>query len=369
MRTEEQTYELIERYLENDLEASEKSSFEKELDKDSNLRSQLEEHRQAHLLTKLSGLYELEKKVRNYEPDKKRGKWGSLFGLGFGVIIITTGIICWNYFGSEKNESLKNTTEEIEVQSVEANNEIITVNSVDTAEVEEVEIMTQKNVEIRNHEPIKRGEADVDTSEAEEVIVQEKVVEKELAVDTAKADKTDKPEEKVSQSDPCEKVSITADVQSNPTCRDKAEGSIVLTSIKGGKEPYQFKLNEGNYQRYQLFDQLSEANYQITIRDNDGCITTLEPVTIASKVCEKPFNYTISTSLNQLFEPDFASGKDGQFRVYDATRRLIYTREFNGGIAWDGRLVDGSRLNFGEYYFEVVLDSAEEFLGTITLLP
>ncbi len=58
----------------------------------------------------------------------------------------------------------------------------------------------------------------------------------------------------------------------NSGCENKT-GEITATGT-GGKTPYEFNINGGNFQTSNTFTNLSSTNYTVGIKDGNGCVTT-----------------------------------------------------------------------------------------------
>ena len=72
-------------------------------------------------------------------------------------------------------------------------------------------------------------------------------------------------------------LALSATTIVNAGCANN-DGSVTLTAT-GGKGPYQYKLGDGAYKTSNIFSGLSANTYSFSVKDYNGCITTL-PVTI-----------------------------------------------------------------------------------------
>jgi hypothetical protein len=59
----------------------------------------------------------------------------------------------------------------------------------------------------------------------------------------------------------------------DPTCHNRSDGRFVITA-SGGKAPYQYQLNSGAFVTNNTFNALPGATYNLTVKDDAGCILT-----------------------------------------------------------------------------------------------
>jgi hypothetical protein len=79
----------------------------------------------------------------------------------------------------------------------------------------------------------------------------------------------------------------------------KSDGKIYITSVSNGIAPYQYKLEKGNYQNEDHFDNLTSGSYCISVKDNTGRIAS-DDVAVGIKKPVSPVNpaltFTLSTT-------------------------------------------------------------------------
>lgn len=68
--------------------------------------------------------------------------------------------------------------------------------------------------------------------------------------------------------------SIKIDTINSTYCNTSLKGQIEINAI-GGKPPYLYKINNGNFSNKNIFYNISSNNYDITIKDNNGCEVTV----------------------------------------------------------------------------------------------
>jgi gliding motility-associated-like protein len=149
------------------------------------------------------------------------------------------------------------------------------------------------------------------------------------------------------------------------------DGSITVSSVIGGTGPYSFSINNGaTFQLSNLFNPISSGNYNVVVRDANGCLSASTPVTIlipggcGGLNC---FAFTV-TSVEQ--RPSCTVQDDGQitFTVSGGTPNYIVTLTDSVGFSVS---LPGAGPNFAftnlsaADYFYIIQDQA----GNICPLP
>ena len=82
-------------------------------------------------------------------------------------------------------------------------------------------------------------------------------------------------------------------VETNPTC-GQSDGSISIGLISGGTQPYSVSINNSPFSTNTNFTNLSAGNYQIIIKDANGCEFSLPAITLVSP--NSPTDLSVTTS-------------------------------------------------------------------------
>lgn len=95
---------------------------------------------------------------------------------------------------------------------------------------------------------------------------------------------------------------IKADISyEHPDCSGPETGSILLSEISGGVQPFRLFLNENNSQNSLNFSNLSEGSYQVKIVDKNGCETienvNLKALKIANVEVSSEYNIELGDSV------------------------------------------------------------------------
>ncbi|MEY3368752.1 MAG: hypothetical protein RI973_1907, partial [Bacteroidota bacterium] len=129
---------------------------------------------------------------------------------------------------------------------------------------------------------------------------------------------------------------------SNPVCSD-GTGSITVTGITGGFEPYEFSIDGGmNYQTSNIFTNLasSDTAYTVTVKDVNGCTGSSNGVTITAPIA---IGDVITTGTN----PSCFGGTGSVTVTVPTGGTAPYTYSINGGAYQTSNVFNG--LSAGTY--------------------
>jgi hypothetical protein len=115
-------------------------------------------------------------------------------------------------------------------------------------------------------------------------------------------------------------LAVNLGSKSNPTSCTSPDGSITVTG-SGGTAPYQFKLDNGPYQNNATFNALAAGTFQISIRDANGCESSI------SVGLDSPGNLVVSSV--QVVNTT-CGGSSGSITI-TATGTTALTYQLNGG--------------------------------------
>ncbi|MEN2414312.1 T9SS type A sorting domain-containing protein [Flavobacterium mesophilum] len=75
-------------------------------------------------------------------------------------------------------------------------------------------------------------------------------------------------------------LTVSANIETGINCPGNATGLIKATA-NGGAEPYQYSIDGINFKSNRYFQNLSAGNYNITVKDNNGCLATTSTLILA----------------------------------------------------------------------------------------
>ncbi len=129
-------------------------------------------------------------------------------------------------------------------------------------------------------------------------------------------------------------------LQSN-LCNGDQTGKISIVGT-GGVSPYQYSLDGTNYQSGNDFTNLSAGNYTVTVKDNNGCSFTQNPI------LSQPTLVTTASSVLQ--EVSCFAGSDGKGQVIASGGTLPYTFSIDGTNFVSSNVFDGLKANTYQFW-------------------
>ncbi|MFM8595855.1 MAG: T9SS type A sorting domain-containing protein [Flavobacteriales bacterium] len=141
------------------------------------------------------------------------------------------------------------------------------------------------------------------------------------------------------------------------TVSNGTDGTIALNG-SGGNSPYTFSINGTNYYSGSFFSNLAAGTYNCSVKDNNGCITTLEVVVNTSSIQE--LSFTMSELYPNPNKGSFqitvggVSGASATAQIFNLQGQLISTFELK---AVDGQIKQNIELSpkiaAGTYYLGI----------------
>lgn len=135
-------------------------------------------------------------------------------------------------------------------------------------------------------------------------------------------------------------IVITLDAKSDVSSCAAADGSITI-SASNGKSPYLYSINGGDFVSTSVFSNLTTGTYTLTVKDANGCESTLVPsATITSPGSTLSLSVITGSDTNCLND-------NGSISVTAAGGVPPYTYRLNNGTF--GALSDFASLASGNY--------------------
>lgn len=138
-------------------------------------------------------------------------------------------------------------------------------------------------------------------------------------------------------------LAVKVDAKVDPTLCNSTDGSIAIAA-SGGKEPYTFRINNGDYQSSNSFQQLGAGTYSLFVKDANGCESSVQQ-DIASPASTLTASSTTATDTECFSD-------NGSITVLATEGKPPYTFKLENGPFGDASTF--SNLKFGDYTVTVL---------------
>lgn len=155
-----------------------------------------------------------------------------------------------------------------------------------------------------------------------------------------------------------------------PACKGESNGKVTfqLSSIKGGKSPYQVSLEKNvNATKTDRFYHLSSGEHVFYLKDSKGCTETINLVVPESQCLENKF--VLNTVAGEVWQIP-ATSQDYLLTIFDRSGRVVYKRK-SGDIfqsQWMGMDMNGSYLESGLYIYVIEYNDGKKQNGQLSIV-
>ena len=145
------------------------------------------------------------------------------------------------------------------------------------------------------------------------------------------------------------KQNVSVKAVSLPTITSvEIKGSTVTVTVTGGNPPYQYAIDNGNYQSSNIFTNVRGGDHTIYVISADNCT----PVSANIDVIEL---YNVITpngdGMNDILNYSALLKKEEPFiQIYDRYGKLVFTGDKNNRYSWDGKAF-GKLVNTESYWY------------------
>lgn len=385
MRRDIETYELIEQYLNGHLTGEELKRVEDLINSDAKFAREVEQHQLVSDFIFNRSMIDLKDQIKNIHENSRAsssGKFGREKLYGFiGAIIITGTIVTALLIHKEEKEihpeQLPETTESKQEPKIVGTSPSIEVEE-NTPENNAEKPIEKNNVEIKpipEGVAIERIEEKIEEKSAEPETNEENAEPKDIFTVTESETKVEPVNEITGEAEPhqlnpCQGVSISADISTEKSCNNKASGKIIISenSINGGEPPYQVSIDNGkNFYMQQQFAGLYSKLYSVVIKDKNDCKSSPENMLVESMDCK--YEYQFAPDEGENWEIP-TQEKNGSIKIYNKAGQVIYRQVFDypGTFYWNGRTDTERELPMGVYSFILELEGEQPLVGTVTII-
>lgn len=135
-------------------------------------------------------------------------------------------------------------------------------------------------------------------------------------------------------------------IEKDPLCFNGTDGSVIIPTV-GGVTPYEYSINNGaTYQPSDTFANLAQGNYTIRVRDNVGCVKSI------NATLTHPTKLTASSTTT----PSTCVGGDGNITITANGGTPNYTYSLDNGATYPFQSSNSFTVGKGAYNNIVVKD-------------
>lgn len=372
MKEDYKNIELIDKYLDGKMTADEKAMFENQMD--ASTKNALENQTVVRKVVKGDRLLSIkEQMIKDLATRGTSNNLWKSFVLGTSLLAVMMGggYLLWNSSQQMNNSTAENDKEIGKVSPEEgsssetfSNSENVyteeTPQSTDDVQKFENEVSTQTSSKTKNEATIPtnpNGGLTSNTNDYAEPNVEQLAINEEEELSGASQTNTI-----------CNDVAINALVVTIPTCSGQDNGKIIVieNTISGGSGPYQFSIDNKDFQNNAMFSSLGKGSHTISIKDSKGC--SLEKSKDVSERIEDCINTdghaTFSPSNNETFNFPIRAD-NSKVTVFNGKHNPVYTTTIKNKYhsSWDGIQNNGEIAQAGVYIFEVEDPSGNSIKG------
>jgi hypothetical protein len=362
--------DLIERYLEGKLEGEELLNFENRMQQDLSFKGQVEAQKISISILEDYELLQIKKQMQREMPQLPKGGGSNTIFYGGMLVLFVTCVAGYFLFkGKEsniKNDSTKNVV-------VSGGNVLLQNNSSEESVVKNNADNNKNNPAVNN--PLERpGQSSVlenKTNPSENPAINASSKEETTLYTAPQIVDNSKKVDSLSKENKCKTLVIENKIESDNSCENKKTGFIKINVLKGGSEPYSFKIkNSGKFISSERFDQLAAGDYHVWVKEGSGCIYEVPTIVhIGIKECVEPFNATYTPSQEPYWKLPIEAGQSCKIKFQDKAGRLVHEMSVQNGqpSEWDGINFRGELTPAGYYYVIIEMADGKVTYGYLTI--
>jgi hypothetical protein len=376
-------YELFENYLKGKFSAAEKAEIENLLRADAEIQTQFEEYQSVHQLIMESSLLDMKKQLADIHNETLRTiriKRNIQYAV-ISAILITTAVL---YFVlNKRNGSSQKPGYIVPI------NPIVTHNQSNVSTGSQVKpnakpffstssTISEKLVKHDNGLPARDTVSKVTITMPASVLEKQEQKEEQQSVlcnpDTKPLEVNPNFGEQknvpASKTTDCSNAQITCTYRTEEGCEDSGQGKIIFnkSSIKGGKAPYMFSINDGQFEHSVVFEQLITGRYKLMVKDDDDCQSVIGFADVKEIIC--PADFVIAPDRAEYLAIPYEKGQLGKLFIYTKNGNLVYSADIDHSFYtyWDGKASDGKELSLGVYVFHINYSNGKVLNGSVTIV-
>ena len=369
MNQEENTYDLIDQYLQGDL--AEDHPFVQQIKDDAELAMEVEVRKlipDAVVDYRLMSVEKLVASKRKKFVSQDSSNWKKLL---WAVPVLLIGTLAYFSLPEVTKQETVVSNEKLSIKEI--------VSIPQQEEKEQFKTVQEKKAVIEPNQIVKSNEAIGSRAEVKnvEVIVPEVVTpiliednKQTPVLHSAKIESAVvKTESIATPVNPCLGIRMKAYIEEGRPCQGSTEGYLNLKDVRGGKAPYQFSINKQQFQIDGKFAGLKSGEYDVFVKDANDCETLVyEKYSLKSKNCNQFAEHVFNPHMSTWDVPNHLE-KAGELDVFDKTGQRIFIRPFDKSekIVWGGTANSGELLLPGVYIYSIKYSDGVVEQGRITI--
>jgi hypothetical protein len=374
-------YELIDKFLSNQLSNAEQTTFDGLMIKDPDFTNQVEKMRITNTAIHQLGLLETTKKLNQLHQKKTNAKakfrvWAtSAAFLSIGIYGLYNFTTEEQPFTVSKPNSTKTSTKST------VNNDIKTNTNKEISKISPSVVEEQKSpVAYDDSERIEQ----INTTTKKDFV--DTTLSNEFSLTTTKDTSNlvsslmlDETENKTTYKESTINISICKDItlteyRTEPSCIGKQNGELVFSNeaFSGGFSPYKtFIYRLGDEENFLDKNQLQSGEYSIKVVDAKGCVDTVSNITIIEKRCLQRLDESFSPAYGESWQyPKIPDISEYTVIIKDMANNIILEKQvsLNEESEWQGELENGTIIKKGIYFIEIKNGNEVFSIGSMTII-
>jgi hypothetical protein len=384
MKIDIEKYELIERYLKNELTDDENQKVKQQMQSDSDFAREVKQHESLINFVTEGSLLKMKDSIENIHSNLNKSFFRKIFNnrpLLFtltGLIVATISVI---YFISNKESKGVTENKNIKTKDIVANRRIdVENNTIQESERKQAPLIPydQEVKAVINQAKDADDKPQQETKNIEKTIPPIKydiAEDKKTQVRSNSEKKKEQTIQKAVISDiyDCSQVEITAEVTVENSCVLEATGSIEIdhSRIEGGTPPFKVSIDDQKtFQSELRFDQLAAGSYTVWLTDKNKCSEKIGTFWINTTDCSSETNdYVFAPDKQEKWKIPYVESAY-QIEIFNQQGILVYKAELGGNIAsyWDGYANSGQVQPMGIYSFILKRQEQVDITGNVTIV-
>ncbi len=369
MNIDDNTYELIDAYLQGKLQAN--HPFVVGLATNTELVEEIEVFKlmqTAVVEHKLSDVQQIlgDKRGEFISNNTTNKNWKLWTFIGVILGISSLGLLLINKSETKENKKVTHT----EIVQNNSNQPKQFANSTSLENIKKIGKSTSNN----SNTKIKSVTPTI-INESEKIKNQETAQNSQKIVPDSNVVKVLKPIDKaietvVKAPDICNNIKLKASIDAERPCIGTSTGNLKIINVRGGQSPYKYSIDGQHFQNENHFENLKDGNYTIILKDANNCISTIyETYSLNAKTCVDFKEYVYNPKF-ESWEVPVNHEKQGEFSIYNDSGQRIYFHTFgiSEKLTWDGHSQSGDVLFPNIYIFTIKYSDGTEEHGKISLV-